>query len=92
MAAYLYVMRSSLTGRHSVGATRSLDDNFVRTAGASETMPESDGPWQCVYIEVYSRMEEARDRVRTLNSLEDPDRGVQLLYTSRITTRNGNGL
>ena len=87
MAAYLYVMRSSLTGRHSVGATRSLDDNFARSV-RSETMPESDGPWQCVYIEVYNRMEEANDRVRTLNSLEDPDRGVQLLYTSRISNRN----
>lgn len=89
MAAYLYVMRSSLTGRHSVGTTRSLDDNFAGSVGRSDTMPESDGPWQCVYIEVYNRMEEANDRVRTLNSLEDPDHGVQLLYTSRISNRNG---
>jgi hypothetical protein len=89
MAAYLYVMRSSLTGRHSVGATRSLDENFARSIERSDTMPESDGPWQCVYIEVYNRMEDAKDRVKSLNSLEDPDRGVQLLYTSRISNRNG---
>lgn len=88
MAAYLYVMRSSLTGRHTVGATRTLDDQFARSLRSSETMPECDGPWECVYIEVHNRMEEANDRVRILNSLEDPDKGVQLLYTSRISSRN----
>ncbi len=88
MSAYMYVMRSSMTGCHSIGATSTLDENFHRLVNSSETLPTNEGPWECVYVEVCSGIEEAADRARTLNSLEDTEKGIELLYTSRISRRN----
>lgn len=89
MSAYMYVMRSAQTGEHAVGATSTLDENFHRLVNSSGSLPKNEGPWECVYVEVHDGMEEATDRARTLNSLEDPEKGVSLLYTSRISRGRG---
>ena len=85
MSAYVYVMRSTLTGKHSIGVTADL----ARRIASSRRLTVSDAPWECVYVEICNGMDEARNRVRYLRSLdnEDQDKGVKFLYTTRITSR-----
>ena len=86
MSAYVYVMRSTLTGKHSIGATTDLDKRVASTRRLSV----SDAPWECVYVEVYKGMDEARNRVQYLRSIEDKDKRVWFLYSSRISSRRKN--
>ncbi|MCB0711623.1 MAG: hypothetical protein KDD67_04760 [Ignavibacteriae bacterium] len=87
MSAYVYVMRSTLTGKHSVGVTADL----ARKVASSRRLTVSDAPWECVYVEICNGMDEAKDRVQYLKSLEDQEKGIRLLYSSRISTRPGRG-
>ncbi len=86
MSAYVYVMRSTLTGKHSIGATTDLDKRVASTRRLSV----SDAPWECVYVEICKGMDEARNRVQYLRSLEDKDKRVRFLYSSRISSRHKN--
>jgi hypothetical protein len=85
MAAYLYVMRSSVTGQHHVGATSDLTGQV----DSRRRVSSSDAPWECVYVEICNGLDEARTRVRHLESLEDREKGIRLLYTSRIASGPG---
>ena len=87
MSAYVYLMRSTLTGKHSVGVTADL----ARKVASSRRLTVSDAPWECVYVEICNGMDEAKDRVQYLKSLEDQEKGIRLLYSSRISTRPGRG-
>lgn len=80
-------MRSTLTGKHSVGVTADL----ARKVASSRRLTVSDAPWECVYVEICNGMDEAKDRVQYLKSLEDQEKGIRLLYSSRISTRPGRG-
>ncbi len=87
MSAYVYVMRSTLTGKHSVGAT----DDLARRVASSRRLTISDAPWECVYVEICNGMDEAKNRVQYLRSLEDQEKGIRFLYSSRINSRPGSG-
>ncbi len=91
MPAYLYVMRSACTGRHAIGATRDLDDTFAQALNTDRNLGAADAPWECVYIEICDGIEQAEGRVAEISKLEDPDQGVELLYTSRIRSQTGRG-
>lgn len=87
MPAYLYVMRSACTGRHEVGATVDLDLAFAQGFGSTGNDGATDAPWECVYIEICDRIEQAKDRVAEITRLKDADNGIEFLYSSRIRTR-----
>jgi predicted GIY-YIG superfamily endonuclease len=87
MSAYVYVMRSALTGRHSIGATAKLDERFARRVHSAQKLSITEAPWECVYIEICNGLDEARQRAESLTAMEEDEGKVKLLYTSRINSR-----
>lgn len=93
MSAYVYVLRSSLTGRHAIGSTSDLEKQIVRYTVPSRRVAASDAPWEFVYVEICDGMEQARERVQYLKTLQqgsDNEARIQVLYTSRVSSRHGD--
>lgn len=94
MSAYVYVLRSSLTGRHAVGSTTDLEKQIVRHSLLSRQLANSDSPWEFVYVEICDGMEQAKERVQYLKTLQgnpESEAQIQVLYTSRVSSRpDGN--
>lgn len=96
MSAYVYVLRSSLTGRHTIGSTTDLEKKIARHSSSHQLLTTSGSPWECVYVEICDGLEEARKRVRHLKDLQvaegtKDEENIKVLYTARINTRPYNG-
>jgi putative endonuclease len=83
MPAYVYVLRSAVTGQHFIGSTNNLQDRIARhntTINLRTSRPG--GPWECVYVEVCDNLDSARTRERYLKSLDGVDEKIRILYTT----------
>jgi predicted GIY-YIG superfamily endonuclease len=86
MPAYVYVLRSAITGQHYIGATRDLQAKIARHNDTSAMLSRPGGPLECVYVEVCENLDAARTRERYLKSLDGVDEKIRILYTA--TARN----
>jgi predicted GIY-YIG superfamily endonuclease len=95
MSAYVYVLRSSLTGRHAIGSTANLEQRIAQYTSSPRQLATSEAPWECVYVEIMDGLDEARKRATYLKSLKAPqgeEDPIRVLYTTRINSRpNGGG-
>ncbi len=82
MPAYVYVLRSAVTGQHYIGSTNNLNDRIAHYNRSTDRTYRPGGPWECVYVEVCDKLEDARKRERHLRSLEGVDEKIRILYTS----------
>jgi putative endonuclease len=82
MSAYVYVLRSALTGQHYIGSTRNLQQRIARHNYSNVKLTRPGGPWECVYVEVCDNLEAARHRERHLKSLDGVDEKIQILYST----------
>ncbi len=90
MAAYVYVLRSSLTGQHHIGSTGNLQNKIARNNSVTRNIARPGGPWECVYVEVCDCLEDARSRERYLKSLEGLEEKIMILY-NRSSDHTGRG-
>lgn len=88
MPAYVYVLRSTVTGQHFIGSTSNLQDRISHYNRTSGRTYRPGGPWECVYVEVCDKLEDARKRERHLRSLDGVDEKIKILYTTVERTRN----
>lgn len=93
MSAYVYVLRSSLTGRHAIGSTANLEQRIAQYTSSPRQLATSEAPWECVYVEIMDELDQARQRASYLKSLQPQgeDDPIRVLYTSRINSRLGGG-
>ncbi|MCE7935865.1 MAG: hypothetical protein DYG96_14910 [Chlorobi bacterium CHB2] len=87
MPAYVYVLRSTVTGQHFIGSTSNLQDRISHYNRTSGRTYRPGGPWECVYVEVCDKLEDARKRERHLRSLDGVDEKIKILYTTAERTR-----
>ena len=88
MPAYVYVLRSSITGQHYIGSTKDLQAKMARHNSSASMVSRPGGPLECVYVEVCDDLDAARVRERYLKSLDGVDEKIRILYTA--TSRNRN--
>ena len=91
MSAYVYVLRSSLTGRHTIGSTSDLEKQIADYSVPSRQVAAPDAPWQCVYVEICDGIEQAEERVRYLKRIQKEPKNesqIQVLYTTRVSSRH----
>lgn len=87
MPAYVYVLRSAITGQHFIGATRDLQAKIARHNNATAMLSRPGGPLECVYVEVCESLDAARLRERYLKSLDGVDEKIRILYTATARPR-----
>ena len=80
---FLYILRSTSTGRFYVGQTRNLEERLqYHNAGYSKAL-KNRGPWQLVYTEQYATRAEAMRRERRIKSWKDRELIERLMRASR---------
>jgi len=66
--AFLYILQSRANGRFYIGSTDNLARRLDEHARGQTPSTRKRGPWQLVYQEQFSSLQEARRRERQLKS------------------------
>ena len=62
MAYYVYVIKSSKTGRHYVGSTKDIKQRLKQHNNNKTRSLKNKGPFQAIHTEQYNTLSEARKR------------------------------
>lgn len=66
--AFLYILRSQSTGRFYVGSTVDLERRLAEHGRGQTPSTRKRGPWQLVYKEKFSTLQDARQQERRLKA------------------------
>ena len=87
--AFVYVLRSSSTGKFYTGATTDLDRRLLEHNANLSRSTKNRGPWVLVHKEVFGNLAEAYRRERFLKSGRGRDELRRILAGANLSSHAG---